>query len=167
MTFKNAHSSMIPAQQTIQVESTHPFKTNITRQKSYHLNLNEDYLFYSNPVSRNPSFSNLKNVDDEQGIRLIDDMDVGVTHRLGKPKEQGFPTSKRLPALYNPKVREQIQKLKTHHPWFLGIVSVCQVGLLIASLVLNYNATGNVIQLNPFNYMIGPDTGVNYLYILS
>ncbi|KAJ3129894.1 hypothetical protein HK098_007648 [Nowakowskiella sp. JEL0407] len=45
---------------------------------------------------------------------------------------------------------------KQNQAYFLIIVTVIQVGLMIYSLVLNWQITGSVIQTNPFNFLIGP-----------
>ncbi|KAJ3332632.1 hypothetical protein HDU76_013587 [Blyttiomyces sp. JEL0837] len=63
-------------------------------------------------------------------------------------------------ALYSPEVRNQLAALKSHQPWFLGTVTVIQVITLIVSFVLNNQATGSVIETNPFNVMIGPSPGI-------
>ena len=45
-------------------------------------------------------------------------------------------------------------------PWFLGTVTIIQVLLLILSMILYWIKTGSPIQINPFNYLIGPGGGV-------
>ncbi|KAI9205827.1 rhomboid family-domain-containing protein [Polychytrium aggregatum] len=44
-------------------------------------------------------------------------------------------------------------------PWFLGTMSLAQAIVLVYTLVVNYNNTGEFIQTNPFNFLIGPTTG--------
>ncbi|KNC97771.1 YD repeat (two copies) [Spizellomyces punctatus DAOM BR117] len=74
--------------------------------------------------------------------------------------EEAEAVEKLPAALHNPKVRIQLAKLKPHRPWFLGLMTLLQVGTLIASFVINQKNTGSIIQTNPFNYMIGPTSGV-------
>ncbi|KAI8909309.1 rhomboid family-domain-containing protein [Powellomyces hirtus] len=62
--------------------------------------------------------------------------------------------------LHNPKIRIQLASMKHHRPWFLGIMTIIQVACLIGSCVINWKTTGSPIQLVPFNYMIGPGSGV-------
>ncbi|KAI8817544.1 rhomboid family-domain-containing protein [Fimicolochytrium jonesii] len=49
--------------------------------------------------------------------------------------------------------------MKSHRPWFLGLMTLIQVGALIGTLILNWKSTGTPIQTNPMNYMIGPASG--------
>ncbi|KAJ3215582.1 hypothetical protein HDU67_000240 [Dinochytrium kinnereticum] len=62
--------------------------------------------------------------------------------------------------LYDPEVRQGMPTLKSHKPWFLGVMTAIQVVTVIVSFVLNQQFTGSVIQTNPFNVMIGPTPGV-------
>jgi len=63
-------------------------------------------------------------------------------------------------ALQDPNVRSQIINQKQHRPWFIWTVSLIQLGTLIASFFINYNMTGQWIQMEPvWNYMIGPTSG--------
>ncbi|KAJ3022408.1 hypothetical protein HKX48_006225 [Thoreauomyces humboldtii] len=64
-------------------------------------------------------------------------------------------------SLHNPKIRIKLANMKRHRPWFLGIMTIIQVGTLIASFVLNYRVMKLPIEVTPnFNYMIGPASGV-------
>ncbi|KAI9090095.1 hypothetical protein DFS34DRAFT_585330 [Phlyctochytrium arcticum] len=69
--------------------------------------------------------------------------------------------NEKLPeSLHNPKVRIQLAKMKPHRPYFLGLMTVLHLATLIASFILNKKTTGSLLQTNPFNYMIGPTSGV-------
>lgn len=94
-----------------------------------------EYEFYSNPVSQAGSWIDM----------------------TGPPDEKKKAAS--LPALNDPMVRRQLSKQKIHAPWFLGTVSVIQILLLGLEFFLNWQATGQVLQTDPFNYMIGPAPG--------
>ncbi|KAI9009443.1 rhomboid family-domain-containing protein [Gaertneriomyces semiglobifer] len=51
--------------------------------------------------------------------------------------------------------------MKRHRPYFMWLVSIIQLGALIASFVLNKQTTGSIIQTQPvLNAMIGPTPGV-------
>ncbi|KAI8620561.1 rhomboid family-domain-containing protein [Chytriomyces sp. MP71] len=71
------------------------------------------------------------------------------------------PSGDALPsALHSPYVRKQLEELKVHRPYFLWLVTAIQVVMLIVELVLNQQKTGQLIQTNPFNPMIGPAPGI-------
>ncbi|KAI8923148.1 rhomboid family-domain-containing protein [Entophlyctis helioformis] len=128
----------------------------------YELDINDDYRFYSNPVSQTNS------LNDAQGTILPSGGAGGFNNPQGGGgggKRGGTDgdherNEKVLPALYDPFVRKQLSQLKSHSPWFLGIVTAAQVAALVASFVINWQRTGSVIQMSPFNYMIGPESGV-------
>jgi hypothetical protein len=103
----------------------------------YEFDVADEYTFYPEPLSRQASFEALT---------------VPTATKEGEPKDRG--------KLFDPQVRKQLQKLKPHYPWFMILVTVIQVGLMIYSMILNMQTTGNLIQMDPFNYMIGPDSGV-------
>jgi membrane associated rhomboid family serine protease len=105
--------------------------------RQYVLGVNEEYSFYPQPLSREGSFEDLV---------------------IPKDMQAGSP-AKESKALNNPKVRKQLQNLKPHYPWFLGFVSVVQVGLLCYAMYLNQKNTGTLIEMDPFNVMIGPSSG--------
>jgi hypothetical protein len=116
----------------------------------YALDVDEDYVFYSNPVSRAASLYG-------------EETDTTTPDLVAHAKNAHRSDKMEVPALYTPDVRKQLQKLKAHQPWFLGIMTVIQVLALVGSFILNWRVTGRAIQTNPFNYMIGPDSGVSYL----
>ncbi|KAJ3187221.1 hypothetical protein HK101_009443 [Irineochytrium annulatum] len=62
--------------------------------------------------------------------------------------------------LYDPLERQKLKSLRPHRPWFLGACTVIQVTLVLVSLILNLRWTGEFIETNPFNVMIGPGPGV-------
>eukprot|EP00842_Homolaphlyctis_polyrhiza_P006158 jgi/Hompol1/6543/HPOL_005018-RA len=139
------------------------------------LDIRDDYLFYSNPVSREVSISEMDPILATGGIgteitpsmaengRVMTHAQAAKTGRdAGNFKGAGRNDKEvkdAMPALYDPFVRKQLSQLKTHYPWFLLITTIIQVLVLIASFVLNYRSTGSPIETNPFNYMIGPDSG--------
>jgi hypothetical protein len=101
---------------------------------AYQFDVSDEYLFYPEPLSRQASYD-----------RMF------------------LPTSKEnkdTVKLFDPNVRKQLQQLRPHYPWFMIFVTVLQVGLMIYSMILNFQTTGSLIQTNPFNYMIGPESGV-------
>ncbi|RKO98146.1 hypothetical protein CXG81DRAFT_11096 [Caulochytrium protostelioides] len=49
---------------------------------------------------------------------------------------------------------------RQHRPYFTMVVTALQVATLIAGFILNWKWTGSVIETNPFNYLIGPSSGV-------
>ena len=104
--------------------------------KEYQINFDEEYLFYSNPVSEAGSW-------------------IDLTGENAKKDLKGS-----IPALHDPVVRRQLAKQKVYLPWFLGVLTVVQIAVMIAELVLNSQNTGSAIETNPFNYMIGPSSGV-------
>jgi membrane associated rhomboid family serine protease len=100
--------------------------------------LNEDeYEFYSQPVSQAGSWQDLTEAEDKK-----------ASHKVS------------LPALNDPIVRKQLSKQKLHYPIFLATMTVIQVLVLGYEFYLNFVKTGSVIQTNPFNYMIGPAAGI-------
>lgn len=111
---------------------------------------NEEYLFYPGPLSRQASFD--------------------TVFQNGRASE-----IKKNKALYDPNVRKQVAKLKPKRPHFLMVVTACQIGIFIWSLVLNFQRTGSFITLtatsfnpNPTpNYLIGPSMGVSNAICLS
>jgi hypothetical protein len=107
----------------------------MSQQIVYEYDPNEEYTFYTKPLSRQSSFEALTMV---------------------AAKEPEVPKNK----LFDPQVRKQLAKLKPHYPWFMMLVTLSQVGLMIYSMVLNLQNTGTLIQMDPFNYMIGPESGV-------
>ncbi|KAL5031947.1 hypothetical protein RTP6_000118 [Batrachochytrium dendrobatidis] len=131
----------------------------------YELDIRNDYLFYSNPASREPSISDLSatipmnptQVMSRSG-QVYDEQESATLARDGKKK--GGANQKNLPpALYDPFVRKQLSKLKTHYPYFLTLMTIGQVAAVVASFILNAKTTGSPIATNPFNYMIGPTSG--------
>ncbi|KAJ3100900.1 hypothetical protein HDU97_001840 [Phlyctochytrium planicorne] len=62
--------------------------------------------------------------------------------------------------LHDPEARKNMPTLRSHRPWFLGIMTVIQISTVIGSLILNLQWTGTPIQTNPFNVMIGPTPGI-------
>ncbi|KAJ3249226.1 hypothetical protein HDU78_005366 [Chytriomyces hyalinus] len=62
--------------------------------------------------------------------------------------------------LHSPYVRKQLAELKVHRPYFLWTVTFAQVVLMIVELIVNLQRTGSLIETNPFNYMIGPSSGI-------
>jgi hypothetical protein len=107
----------------------------------YEFDVSDEYTFYPEPLSRQASFEALTVTKPTEG----------------EPKDRG--------KLFDPQVRKQLQKLKPHYPWFMILVTVIQVGLMIYSMILNMQTTGTLIQMNPFNYMIGPESGVMIVLI--
>lgn len=106
-----------------------------SKEHLYQFNPNDELLFYPGPLSREGSYDTLfKN-------------DVAVEIKESRP-------------LNNPRMRQQLNKLKSKRPWFLGIMTFIQVGFLLFSHWVNYQNTGSFIQTEPFNYMIGPAPGV-------
>jgi hypothetical protein len=99
----------------------------------------DEYQFYSRPISQTGTWC-----DAEQPPEI-------VKHSIA--------------ALNDPNVREQLALQKTHSPWFLGIVTIIQVLMLAVEMGLNWKATGEAIQTNPMNWMIGPHTGVSLSHL--
>ncbi|KAJ3341845.1 hypothetical protein HDU93_003966 [Gonapodya sp. JEL0774] len=81
--------------------------------------------------------------------------------RRGNAREKERNRSQNLPkALNNPKVREQLAKLKQHRPYFMYAATLVQFAMVILSFAVNKDMTGEFIQTQPsFNYMIGPASG--------
>ena len=111
--------------------------------KEYKLQLDEEYEFYSQPVSQTGSWVDLTGEDEKKEI------------------------SKSITALNDPIVRRQIANQKAYLPWFLGLITFAQVIILGVELYFNWASTGSVLQTNPFNYMIGPHSGVNEFHVDS
>ncbi|KAI9487205.1 MAG: hypothetical protein EXX96DRAFT_605196 [Benjaminiella poitrasii] len=65
-------------------------------------------------------------------------------------------------------IKDKPRSMKTWRPYFTFITTLCMFAYFIACLVKNYQLSGNVIQLSPFNIMIGPSaqtliyTGARY-----
>ena len=137
---KKGHSSVVPTiSPTIQEYEAPPAKT--YPQPSPAL---DEFLFYSNPNSQTPSVLEQERKTDPFYVDDESDSDYG--QRLLIPPPERKPISGVL-----------------NRPWFLYLMSLGQVIGLIYSLVLNYQYTGQVIQTNPFNPLIGPETGIVYL----
>jgi hypothetical protein len=106
----------------------------------YEFNPQDEYLFYPEPLSRENSFDA-----------------IFLPAQIKETRKQ---------ALYDPNVRRQIAKLKPRRPWFLMTVSAIQIGLVIYSMILNYQQNGEFIETKPnFNYLIGPSIGVCTSYL--
>ncbi|KAJ2998163.1 hypothetical protein HDV02_004755 [Globomyces sp. JEL0801] len=105
----------------------------------YKFNPEDEYLFYPEPLSRANSFECLLN-----------------------PPANYVPNTDKeaYTKIYNPQVRKEIAKTKSHRPWFLGFMSIIQVIICGLSFYYNWKQTGSVIALNPLNYMIGPANGI-------
>lgn len=100
-------------------------------------NPQEEYLFYPSALSRQSSFD-----------------------KVTTPAKTRPPAAQKT-ALYDPNVRKQMSRSKRTRPWFLYGISSIQVILLIYSMVLNLQQTGQFIETSPnFNYLIGPSAGV-------
>ena len=83
------------------------------------------------------------------------------THPSGSSKKTGavLKQNPNLPkALYNPKIRKQLAKLRRHRPIFIYAVTAAQTILLGLSILFNWQIFGEPIQMNPLNPMIGPDS---------
>jgi hypothetical protein len=104
---------------------------------SYQYNPNDEYVFYPEPLSRQNSFQDLV-----------------------EPPSIENPEAK--VKIFDPRVRKQLTKLRPQYPWFLGFVTLIQIGMMVFSMVLNLKSTGSLIQMNPFNYLIGPGSGVEF-----
>lgn len=103
----------------------------------YEFDPQEDYVFYSKPLSRQNSFDAL--------IAPFQSLSEHV-------KKTG---------LYDPNIRKDVKKLQVKRPWFLMTITFLQTAVLILSMVLNFLDTGSFIQTEPtFNYLIGPSSGV-------
>jgi len=63
-------------------------------------------------------------------------------------------------ALFNPKVRAQLEKQKKYKPYFIYTVTVMQIILLLVSLGINYKMNGRIIEPFSNNLYVGPSTGV-------
>ncbi|KAJ3031523.1 UNVERIFIED_CONTAM: hypothetical protein HDU68_003059 [Siphonaria sp. JEL0065] len=63
-------------------------------------------------------------------------------------------------ALHSPYVRNQLQALKVHRPYFLWTISFIQLVVLIVEMIVNSQKTGSVIAPLGTNPMIGPTVGV-------
>jgi hypothetical protein len=102
---------------------------------SYQYNPNDEYLFYPEPLSRQNSFQDLV-----------------------EPNTIKNPETK--VKIFDPNIRKQLVKLRPQYPWFLGLVTLVQIAMMVLSMILNLKSTGSLIQTRPFNYLIGPDSGV-------
>nr|KAJ3420116.1 hypothetical protein HK105_006070 [Polyrhizophydium stewartii] len=150
----------------------------------YELDIRDDYLFYSNPVSRAPSADDVSvlvpmggagggewGVDGDSFAQTTsanrvapagDFESATLARQADKTRGKGRDknaASDRPHALNDPFVRKQLSSLKTHYPYFLTIVTTGQVVAMIVSFILNAKTTGSPIETNPFNYMIGPTSG--------
>lgn len=68
----------------------------------------------------------------------------------------------------DPNTRKQLPCQKQNRPWFLYGMTIIQVGVLIYSMVFNWQQTGQIIEMTPtFNYLIGPSSGVKCNLILD
>lgn len=146
-------------------------ETNNREETIYELDIRDDYLFYSNPVSRANTIENVSiNIPPGSQMGGPQDMAPSPVSAFGSSsptrdprhtKAKGAPKPKRLPALQDPFVRAQLAKVKRHQPWFLGTITLVQFGALIYSFILYAKNTGSPIQTSPFNYQIGPGSGVS------
>jgi len=64
-------------------------------------------------------------------------------------------------ALFNPKVREQLENKKKYKPYFIYSVSAIQVIVFILSIVINFISTKQIIAPIKQNFFIGPTSGVS------
>jgi membrane associated rhomboid family serine protease len=95
----------------------------------------------------------------------LDDTNGAYGNDIKRPDEaySGGNKSKkddlsRIPSvLFDPKVRKQIEEMKPHKPVFMYIVTVLQIGMMIASMVLNFMYTGSPVDSIKNNVMIGPE----------
>lgn len=63
-------------------------------------------------------------------------------------------------ALYDPKVRKQLAKMRQHHAFFIYTVMAMQIILVLCSMAVNWKAYGLPVQTSPFNLMVGPQSSV-------
>ncbi|ORY95152.1 hypothetical protein BCR41DRAFT_315099 [Lobosporangium transversale] len=69
---------------------------------------------------------------------------------------EGKPIAK---VLLDPKVQRQLNKRKRWRPWFVWVVSAVQIAVLVFEIFKGYQRTGQFVQTQPFNPMIGPGAG--------
>jgi len=76
------------------------------------------------------------------------------------PEKEERRKSKVPKALYDPEVRKQLEELKQHKPFFMYTVTILQILLMLASLVINYIYVGYPFDTMTNNIMLGPNAGI-------
>lgn len=69
------------------------------------------------------------------------------------------------PVLIPPSERRVWAQRRIFRPYFMWLISLVQVSTMIASFVINSQVTGTVLQMEPFNPMIGPSIGVSFTLV--
>ncbi|KAI3640823.1 hypothetical protein MIR68_001701 [Amoeboaphelidium protococcarum] len=88
-----------------------------------------------------------------------DNKQEGEHNRAFKEKKRHVQANKKIPkALYDPKVRKQLAKLKTYYPYFTYMICFVNLVVLGYEFYLNYSYTGELIAPPGTNFMIGPYT---------
>jgi len=96
------------------------------------------------------------------GEVYIDTEEVEKKSRPKKSKKEEDDdkrVSKIPKALYDPEVRKQLEELKQHKPFFMYTVTIIQILLMIASLIVNLKYTGHLFDNMQNNIMLGPNYG--------
>jgi len=105
--------------------------------------------------------SNYQNNDTYITAPAVTEPPVAVTKdELPTTINNGGKQQKIKSALFNPKVREQLENKKKYKPYFIYSISAIQVVVFIVSIVINFTSTKQIIAPVKQNFFIGPYSGV-------
>ncbi|ORX42866.1 rhomboid-domain-containing protein [Piromyces finnis] len=139
------------------------YRENGYRNDNYRNNTqasSEGYRYRDNRNFNNqaPSYSN--NAYSPQAVKQPP---AAVTKKEQPPPNTYFDGKKQQKiksALFNPKVREQLENQKKYKPYFIYSISAIQILIFFVSIVINFISTKQIISPIKYNFFIGPSSGV-------
>ncbi|RUS26180.1 hypothetical protein BC938DRAFT_471122 [Jimgerdemannia flammicorona] len=88
---------------------------------------------------------------------LAGNISPGAQDRLSRSNTPADPNGK---APLDPKVLAELDNRRKWRPWFCWSTALAMIAVLVYELIQNKAVTGNIIELNPPNIMVGPSANV-------